>query len=155
MKLLPANQYKSYKGKYSKEEYIAAIIAMNGTLGDILAQRNYFFTLPRGLGYLTVKVIPRTPSKAHIDYGASFKQKQALIDEGKLPLKHYRDKDNNIVGDNGGEEWMVFRTDSSYRLCKWVKKWQYAKNRNTRFFSFRAAGGRHPEAFKKKISLAS
>lgn len=154
MKLLPANQYKSFKGPYSKEEYIECIKAMNATLGDMLATRQYFFTLTKGLGVLAVKVVKRHLRKSHIDHHASFQYKKELIEKGLTPLEHYRDSEGNIIGNNGGEEWLVYRTDESYRLCRWIKKWQYVKHKNAKYYRFKAAGGAHPEAFRRKISLA-
>lgn len=43
-----------------------------------------------------------------IDWGTSYKFKNKLIAEGKLPLENYKNEDNVIIGNNGGIAWLHY-----------------------------------------------
>lgn len=55
------------------------------------------------------------------NWGASQKKKQGLIDQGKVPLQYYKDEEGKIIGDNGGEEWIVYYTDATFFRFSWWK----------------------------------
>ena len=57
-----------------------------------------------------------------INWAESFKLKQQIIDEGKIPYQAFRDENGQIVGDNGGLKWFVgYGNDYSY-LWRWKRQ---------------------------------
>lgn len=55
-----------------------------------------------------------------IDWKKSNELKAKLIEDGKTPYKATRDEKGNIVGDNGGVKWVVYRTDDHYFLLRYI-----------------------------------
>lgn len=60
--------------------------------------------------------------QATVNWGESKKRKKELEEKGVLLYKPIYDDLGNIVGDNGGEKWIVYKTN------KWVYFWQRIAN---------------------------
>ncbi len=81
----------------------------------------YKFTIGHGIGLIEVIKVARTFStnedgvpKVAIDWGASNKRKEELIDQGRVPY-------NGKTAPNG-VKWLIFHTALSYCRWKWYKK---------------------------------
>jgi hypothetical protein len=57
-----------------------------------------------------------------IDWGSSNKKKAEIIERGGTPYKAIKDENGVIVGDNGGEKWLVPFTDEYGFWLGWEKK---------------------------------
>jgi len=88
------------------------------------------FNLNNSNGYLAIRRVERSFYKPRINWGASNKYKQKIIDEGGTPLS----------GDNGGKPWLVYFTDDEYFRLAWIKPTVGIKN--TKFYKFLPARGR-------------
>lgn len=74
------------------------------------------FRVPN-LGLIAVVRKTRSEKKKVINWNASNKYKQQLIEEGKLPREYTRDNKGNIISDNGGVDWLItFSEPYSYWL---------------------------------------
>lgn len=77
---------------------------------DDVVKKGVVYDLPY-LGKFAVIAAEKMSSRKFIDWEQSFKNKQALIEKGILPLK----------GDNGGEPWMAFK-DNGETFPRFVLK---------------------------------
>jgi hypothetical protein len=53
-----------------------------------------------------------------VNWPESKKNKKKLIESGKLPLEYIKEN-NKIIGNNGGEKWMVFNTSVNVYKIYW------------------------------------
>ena len=51
----------------------------------------------------------------------AIRKKAKLIAEGRLPLEYHKDDHGNIIGDNGGEPWMIYYIDLNVFRFSWWK----------------------------------
>lgn len=122
-RVVPANVFKF------------ALRSFNQKLGDALVEKGYEFSFGSGVGSIRVKGVEIDHSKRkEINWGESNKRKKEILARGGVPKKAERDENLKIIGDNGGEEWLVFFTrDINYWLY-WNKA--YAQVDNLTYYSF-------------------
>lgn len=84
--------------------------------------------LPRKLGQLFIKTFKRKPKISNNgqfttkkNWKASLERKQELIDQGRLPLKYFKDETNKIIGSNEGEPWIIYYSDTNISKFNWGK----------------------------------
>ncbi len=100
-----------------------ALNSFNETLIKDELLKGEVFRIPM-LGMIFVIKKPRNKNIDVINWPASNKYKAQLIEEGKLPKENYKDNKGNILGDNGGIDWLIkFTDDFSYwlfwkRVCR-------------------------------------
>lgn len=97
--------------------------------------------LQSNIGYLRIKKIKRNFFKAVPDWGASNREKAALIAAGKIP------KDQNHPD---GEEWMVFYSDPWYLRWAWMKG-SVCRVKNQSVYLFRPTANRSKTAGDETI----
>lgn len=118
----------------SYKKYSFILKRFNDLLIDKLIE-GYKFHPGFNIGAIYIK--QKKQSDNAINWKASNEKKAELIANGKLPLKKYKDDEGNIIGDNGGEEWIVFRKldgeDFRY-LVHWEINKTKLKNRSNYVF---------------------
>lgn len=136
--------YKFYKEEGGTLTYnqFKAVIALDNKLKSDLIMGGY--ECPTILGVFRVAAFKRKfklNEKGNllgkIDYGASKKLKQEIIDRGGDPYQTYRDEQGIIVGNNAGEEWLVYHTSEFYYA--WIWEPSYVTN----FANYRFSPTRH------------
>lgn len=111
--------YKIENTKQSYPIFADVLKIFNAEIGEQLKLNGYHFTIGGGLGSLQVVSIFGNEG---INWAESFKLKQQIIDEGKIPYQAFRDENGQIVGDNGGIKWFVgYGNDYSY-LWRWKRQ---------------------------------
>lgn len=76
-------------------------------------------TFDFGFAIGLLSVIEKERKVHSIKWKESLEKKQRLIEEGRLPLAKLKDSDNKIIGDNGGEEWMIYNMKDSVLRFYW------------------------------------
>jgi len=91
------------------------------------------FTMWHGLSTLSITRRKRDPRSKRIDWGASNKLKQEILDSGNKLF----DKETGE-----GEEWLIFYTNESYLRWRWHKEKCRIQNRSVyRFDPTRGVNG--------------
>mgnify|MGYP006430374105 CR=1 FL=1 len=108
-----SDQYDHYKnemdGIYDKKIYTKIINRCNSDIiNHLLKGEQVYF--PKKLSYLQVKRTTRNFNKPAVDWNASNKLKQQLLDEGK---QLYDDETGK------GHKWIVYYTDNDYCFVYW------------------------------------
>lgn len=70
------------------------------------------------------------------DFPSSLKIKREIIARGGIPLENYKDDEGNIIGNNGGEPWLVYYTDPYKLKIKWIR--HRLAHKSLRLFKFTA-----------------
>lgn len=80
------------------------------------------------LGYIYIKEFKRKfkisengKYNTRKNWGESKRRKKQLLSEGRLPIKYYKDETGKIVGNNGGEEWIIYYTEDNILRFSWWK----------------------------------
>ncbi len=110
-----------------------------------------------GLGSLHVIELDRPIKKSKrtgrlytsIDFNKSRIRKQEIIDKGGLPFEVIKDKNGNEIGDNGGEEWLVFNT--SDKIYKFYWKRYRVRSSDKTFFPLKRIRRFHLKLVKKNL----
>lgn len=118
---IPLSLYKSVIRDFWKE--ISKAILKGGSLSFGIGQ---FFIAENKR---TIKLSKEGNIINNINWGASNKRKQELLNQGKIPFEATRDMFNEITGDNGGEPWLIYFTNDSFFSWVWNKN-EYLKNFN-------------------------
>lgn len=113
-----------YSGPLTEEEFKKVCRVFNKKAVDALLEGKRI-DLPHRLGYFQIIRIPRNFKKPRVNWGASNKLKQQLLDEGK---ELYDDSTGK------GEKWIVYYTDDFYCRYYWSKK--HCKVRNKSVYKF-------------------
>lgn len=72
-----------------------------------------------------IKVSKSGNSYTSIDWNESNKRKQELINKGQLPLEKIRNEKGEIIGDNGGVEWLIYNlseTKPTFHFSRFRRK---------------------------------
>lgn len=120
--------------------------------------------LGQGLGHIYIIELERKIKKSasgnyytYPNWNASLTLKQKLIDEGKIPFETIKDKEGNIIGNNGGENWMVYYDDKF--ICKFYwskgKKGNNIVIKNVNRYIFKPTGERKVsiKEYKEKFNI--
>jgi len=60
--------------------------------------------------------------RMRVDFPSSAKIKKEIIAKGGIPFKNEKDEFGNIIGNNGGEKWLVYYTSEEPSLTmRWLK----------------------------------
>lgn len=121
--------YKLYRknsdGVLSYNEYKSIIAAFHKKISELIIQ-GALWEMPYFLGLQKVVLKKRKFTikengmvKGQINWGESNKRKANLIENQELPLAYYKDEEGNIIGDNGGKEWLVYHITPFYPL--WIR----------------------------------
>lgn len=101
----------------------------NKKIVELIVSKAYSFKMGYNLGELRVVQFEPTYRKSkngqlygYPDWKTSNENKQRIIDEGGIPFESYKDKDGNIIGNNGGKKWLVYCTDDISVRFYWYKK---------------------------------
>jgi len=108
--------YKSYSE-------IVNLIGEEISKGVLLGNKYLF---KKTLGNITIGRFPKTPGKLTIDWARSNKNKQEILNRGGVPR----------LGDNNGENWLMYREDESYLAFNWNR--DGIKIKNGVYYSFKA-----------------
>jgi len=101
--------------------YKDVISIFNKSLIDEILKGEHI-NLGFGVGTIKIKKRKRDLSRPVIDWGETNKLKEEIINNGGTLYKVLkRDKDNNILEDNNGEKYLVYRTDEYYYMWHWKK----------------------------------
>lgn len=96
----------------NKKEYETIIFAFIDLLKDKILLDQYLFC--GGIFNLNLTRKPRNFENKRTDFGASKKAKEAVIARGGIPYKSIRNEEGRIIGNNGGESYLIYHTDDSY-----------------------------------------
>lgn len=121
--------YKVYLkrgGLASYKEYKLVVETFMKEATNQIIKTGWIFSMPHYCGQLSVVQLERKFTvtdkgtiKGKIDFGASNKLKQEIIDRGELPLVNYKDNEGNIIGNNGGINWLCYQIDPTYFSWVW------------------------------------
>lgn len=91
----------------------------------------------RGLGLIRVRTKENKSVVNRINWGESIKFKNSLLKEGKVPFESIKNDKGEIIGNNGGIDWLI---KISNRYDTWWF-WSKTKSRfpNTHLYSFEPA----------------
>ena len=131
----------SIKANITYDEFAHIIRTFNRGLGDQILL-GYTVSLGHGglLGVRKKQNANKFKEKVtRIDWGNSNKAKADIIAKGGLPYEAYRDKNFNIIGDNGGEKWLVYHSKEADVWLYWDKSSCVVKNKA--FYSFKYGYG--------------
>lgn len=114
-----SDSYRAFKemDKIGPREYskILSII-----FKDIIEQMVYQargYEMFMGL-YMRVLKCERKFSKPVVNHPESNRNKRAILEGGGVPFETIKDDKGFVVGDNGGEKWLVYYTDKFYFIFK-------------------------------------
>lgn len=105
---IPYNQYKK------------VIYLWNKLIVEKIME-GYKFKAPYSLGIFEILRCDRNHGRKIKDWGESNKLKQRILDRGGIPLEVFKDEEGNIIGNNGGENWLVYHVDDNYLKFNWYK----------------------------------
>jgi len=114
------------KDLISYKKYSFVLKRFNDLLIDKLVE-GYKFNPGYYLGSIYVKQKPQSSNA--INWKESNEAKAKLIEDGKLPLKKFKDENGKITGDNGGIEWLVFRKADGEDF-RYLVHWEINKCKN-------------------------
>lgn len=104
--------YKDQGGILSKEIFYTLCQEFNQRVMEEIILEGYRFNLGENLSTISIGRIKRNYKNKQIDWAASKKLKQELLDEGK---KLYDDKTGE------GHEWLIYYTNEWYCRFYWNK----------------------------------
>lgn len=111
--------------------------SLNDKLTDAIIS-GYRFSLGHYLSYIEIRIRSLINKKGKvkkmIDWGASYAYKDEIIANGGTPLKSFYDAKGKIIGNNGGTEWLIYRTQEDFPFFAWYKT--QVKVRGKKEFSF-------------------
>lgn len=122
--------YKEYyKGNLDSKSYKQFLYAFNKEVFKRILNNNEVLRLPFKLGIIEVFEYDRKfrRSKVNnkivtsINWMSSKMKKKEIIERGGTPLEMIKDENGKILGDNGGEEWMIYNTSDKVRKIGWNK----------------------------------
>ena len=105
------------------------------------------------------KLMPRIGTtngnlRASINWPASHQKKKDIIARGGTPLQMIKDENGKILGDNGGEEWMIYYTDNKSVRLVW-RRYSYIDTDGFEVFPVRKCRRYHykpADDFKKAVA---
>lgn len=111
--------YKANGGKLDYATYKAIIAQHNKEIAKLIIEVGFeYITIHSDIRVVRNKrhiaINEEGNIRGAIDWFASKQLKQKFIEEGKLPYESYKDENGKVTGDNGGEKWLVYRTDEFY-----------------------------------------
>ena len=75
-----------------------------------------------GIGTLQIHAEKNKFKRKYIDSASSLKRRKQIIEEGGTPLKCEKDENGKVIGDNGGEPWLMYIAKDV--LVMWTVKQQ-------------------------------
>lgn len=119
--------YRSNRGTLSYDLFKQVISLFNQKISKEII-KGYHFRLPHKLGILKIMQFERGVVRVKengvvcgvIDWKASNGNKASILLEGKLPYESIKDETGKIIGNNDGEKWLIYRTDTTYYRWVWV-----------------------------------
>lgn len=113
--------------------------ACNKKIVELIVKKGYSFRMGYNLGELRIVQFEPKYKKSkngnlygYPNWGESKKRKQEIIDAGGTPFESFKDKDGNIIGDNGGEKWVIYCSDDISIRYHWYK--QKYRNKDGSYF---------------------
>lgn len=123
------NIYKNKGGVVSYQVFKKILDSYFKKVTDACVDEGLGLNFRSNLGFLCVHQYIREPKlkengniSAFVNWKESNSLKQSIIDKGGIPLEVYKDNKGNIIGNNGGEAWLVYFTNTNFF------KWLYTPN---------------------------
>jgi len=117
--------------------------------------KGYTFQLSHRLANIRIKKHLRTEkSKKRIDWAASNKLKQSIIEQGLIPFKVMEyDSMKRPIADNGGVKWFVYHEAEHSYTWYWQK--ELCKVYNSRLYRFRPSvfGNFYPKSLDRSYTI--
>lgn len=113
--------YRNNKGTLSYDLFKEIVSLFNQRLSERI-NRGYGFKMPYNLFKLEAVRATRLIKKSKksgklllaVNWGESNKIKAEILSRGGFLYEEYQDEQGVKIGDNGGEEWLVYHTDGSF-----------------------------------------
>lgn len=141
--------HDSYEGTLDKKTFVKLCTEFNDMVLDQMIKEKKVFVIPHFLGIIKVLEKERKVKKGKTNgklyttpnFPESFKKKDEIIARGGTPLVNYKDKDNRIISDNGGEAWLVYNTSPTSVTFMWSKLKRKIDNKlhkaNTKYYTLK------------------
>lgn len=115
-----------YNGSKDFKTYKEVISIFNKKVFQLMIEKNEALPLGAFLGSISIIESPvkiKTGKNngninTMIDWKLSNEKKRKLLSEGKTPLKKEK-VEGKIIGDNGGEEWLIYKIVDSIAKYHW------------------------------------
>lgn len=149
--------YKEYLEKtgdksISRGDFAKIIYAFNKKIAQAIIEKGYVFNMFAST-LLSIMLKRRNFERMAAKFGESNKKKQEIIDRGGTPLEYYKDEEGNIIGDNGGEAWMIYDVRSFFTQVAFGKGKEgrvYSKKLNLYKWKTIRSFNRAKEAFERE-----
>lgn len=119
--------YLKQGGLLSYNDYKKVVVAFIEEMMKKIITTGYRFSMPHYCGQLAVIQLERKYSikengniRGAVDWKNSQRVKKEILERGGVPLVNEKDENNNIIGNNGGEEWMCYHTSPTYFSWAWT-----------------------------------
>lgn len=117
------------KDKVDKKTFKAIATEFNTEVMRQVIEENKVFNIPHHLGLFKAIEKKRRFKKGKINgnyyssihHHKSKLKKQEILDRGGTPLEVYKDEKGKILGDNGGEPWLVYNMSDTTWTFLWSK----------------------------------
>ena len=107
----------------SWKEYTFIIREFNKKVCEKIIDTAYRFKI---IGLGTIKIITRyrkeNSKKKYIHWGDTNKKKEAILLRGGVPFETIKNEVGEVIGDNGGEDYLVFAETPYVIFWKWYKE---------------------------------
>lgn len=110
------NHYRKVRKRIPFKEYKTILDAGMERLSKAIVESNAKVYFPY-IGSLGVTIEKNRFKRKSINMVESRKLREAIIADGGKPLKYEKDAKGNIIGDNGGEEWLIYYYNPI--ICAW------------------------------------
>jgi len=132
-------------------EYFKLVTSLLKKMSDIVLEGDKI-QLPFGI--LTILKKHNDFIKTGINFNASMKEKQRIIDNGGIPFEVVKNEKGETIRDNGGEKYFVYLTDDTYF---WLnigheRKLKVGKHKY-KFIPFRSFNYRRQRKLKENNSI--
>ena len=107
---------KSIKDRVSYKDYKRVLDIAMDKICTAIVENNAKLAIPY-LGSLGISKEKNKFKRKSVNTAESLKNRNKILERGKIPLKYEKDEQGNIVGDNGGEEWLVYYCNPI--ICAW------------------------------------
>lgn len=137
-------QSKTRKPKQmaKKNVFIKVVKEYNKKIAEAILQ-GHTIKMFHGLGTLNIKEKTRMFKKDingnylfPVSYFKSMQKKKEIIERGGVPFKGIKDENNRIIGNNGGEHWLVYHTDMLSYKWHWTKSIAMTAKYGSKFRTF-------------------
>ncbi len=120
--------YKFFKKKYgklcTKAQFSEVLKKYNTAFMTLAIEEGHKMSIGGTLGH--IEVVKKNRRKRgelclQPNFPESNRIKAEIIARGGTPYESYRDEDGIVIGNNGGEKWLVYYTDPYWFDIKWMR----------------------------------